>query len=479
MSELTDFIGSEYDRGVFLKCMGIWLPDFKPDIRFVDSRNHYVDSITYLGTSKALNLQIFEVRISARRLSSLLKNRKTAFTFHKAGERFRPILSPQALLRWRNDIQFLINNYYVQNALLVNWAPENEDWSLQLVKTKNSLHKNRVKTITTFSTHAMSLKLGLVLRLNRQLFNATKKSLFADGQIVDLLDFENRIKAISIQNKPFDREDLLGLYMNSIGHIELLTAQDERDLANRVKAGDRLAFHQMAEANLRLVVSIAKRYTGRGLSFSDLIQAGNIGLLTAVRKNRPELGNKLSTYATWWIHQAINRAISDQSRTIRIPVHMHNSLNKLTRTQRRLTRKLNRKPTDVELAKAMGIGVQRVKYMMGIPQATCSLYRPLGEDEGDDVIFTDSMEDENAISPEEETTKQLLKEHVHKILDCLSYRESKIIRMRFGLEDGYHYTLKEVGQEFKLTRERIRQIEVRAFRKLRYNDDVKLLRDYI
>ena len=272
--------------------------------------------------------------------------------------------------------------------------------------------------------------------------------------------------------------DLVRLYLRNIGQTELLTAEEERELAYKVKAGDEEAKQKMAEANLRLVVSIAKRYMGKGLEFLDLIQAGNLGLLTAVKKFEPEKGFKFSTYATWWIRQAITRTIADQARTIRIPVHMHETINKLMRTQRQLTQELNRDPTYEELAKEMEIDVGKVENIMKIKQDPSSLDQPLREGEEDNV-FGDTMEDKDAIKPEEETTSQLLKEHVGSILNNLSDRERKIIKMRFGLDNGRNYTLEEVGREFQLTRERIRQIESKALNKLRRHKDIEFLKDYL
>lgn len=273
-------------------------------------------------------------------------------------------------------------------------------------------------------------------------------------------------------------DDSVRLYLREIGKIPLLSAEEELELARKVVAGDKNAKDKMAEANMRLVVSIAKRYVGRGLDLLDLIQEGNTGLLRAVEKFDPDKGFKFSTYATWWIRQAITRAIADQARTIRIPVHMVETINKLLRTQRRLTQELNREPTNDEIAKAMEIDVDKVEHIMKIKQDISSLDASVHEDEEDSVLG-DFIEDEETISPEESATNQLLKEHVKDMLRGLTEREQKIIRLRFGLEDGKNYTLEEVGQEFSVTRERIRQIEAKALAKLRKHKDAKKLHDYI
>jgi RNA polymerase primary sigma factor len=273
-------------------------------------------------------------------------------------------------------------------------------------------------------------------------------------------------------------DDSVRLYLREIGKIPLLTAEEELALAQRVVAGDKRAKDQMAEANMRLVVSIAKRYVGRGLDLLDLIQEGNTGLLRAVEKFDPDKGFKFSTYATWWIRQAITRAIADQARTIRIPVHMVETINKLLRTQRRLTQELNREPTNEEIAKAMEIDVDKVEHIMKIKQDISSLDASVRDDEEDSVL-ADFIEDEDTISPEESATNQLLKEHVKDMLGALTEREQKILKLRFGMEDGKSHTLEEVGQEFSVTRERIRQIEAKALAKLRKHKDAKKLHDYI
>jgi RNA polymerase primary sigma factor len=273
-------------------------------------------------------------------------------------------------------------------------------------------------------------------------------------------------------------DDSVRLYLREIGKIPLLTAEEELALAHRVVAGEKDAKDKMAEANMRLVVSIAKRYVGRGLDLLDLIQEGNTGLLRAVEKFDPDKGFKFSTYATWWIRQAITRAIADQARTIRIPVHMVETINKLLRTQRRLTQELNREPTNDEIAKEMGLEIEKVEHIMKIKQDIHSLDQSVRDDEEDSVLG-DFVEDEDTISPEESATNQLLKEQVKDLLGSLSEREQKIIRLRFGLEDGKNHTLEEVGQEFSVTRERIRQIEAKALAKLRKHKDSKRLLDYI
>lgn len=273
-------------------------------------------------------------------------------------------------------------------------------------------------------------------------------------------------------------DDSVRLYLREIGKIPLLSAEEELKLAYEIKAGDKEAKDKMAEANMRLVVSIAKRYVGRGLDLLDLIQEGNTGLLRAVEKFDPDKGFKFSTYATWWIRQAITRAIADQARTIRIPVHMVETINKLLRTQRRLTQELNREPSNEEIAEAMEIEVDKVEHIMKIKQDISSLDASIRDDEEDSVL-SDFIEDEDTVSPEESATNQLLKEQVKDILSALTEREQKILKLRFGLEDGKQHTLEEVGQEFSVTRERIRQIEAKALAKLRKHKDAKKLHDYI
>jgi RNA polymerase primary sigma factor len=246
-------------------------------------------------------------------------------------------------------------------------------------------------------------------------------------------------------------DDSVRLYLREIGKIPLLTPEEELALAQKVKSGSKKAKDQMAEANMRLVVSIAKRYVGRGLDLLDLIQEGNTGLLRAVEKFDPDRGFKFSTYATWWIRQAITRAIADQARTIRIPVHMVETINKLLRTQRRLTQELNREPTNEEIAAAMEMDVDKVEHIMKIKQDISSLDASVRDDEEDSVLG-DFIEDEDTKTPTESASEQLLKEQVKRILGTLTEREQKILKLRFGLEDGKSHTLEEVGQEFSVTR---------------------------
>lgn len=283
-------------------------------------------------------------------------------------------------------------------------------------------------------------------------------------------------------NDQFDdvADDSVRLYLREIGKIPLLTAEEEFQLAQRVLQGDKKAKDKMAEANMRLVVSIAKRYSGRGLDFLDLIQEGNTGLLRAVEKFDPDKGFKFSTYATWWIRQAITRAIADQARTIRIPVHMVETINKLLRTQRRMTQELNREPTIEELSVELEMEPEKIEYVMKIKQDISSLDAGVGRDgEEEDSVLGDFIEDEETISPEDSAANQLLKEQVQDVLNSLSDREQKIIRMRFGLDNGKNHTLEEVGQEFAVTRERIRQIEAKALTKLRKHKDARKLYEYL
>ena len=272
-------------------------------------------------------------------------------------------------------------------------------------------------------------------------------------------------------------DDPVRMYLKEIGHVPLLTAEEEVALAQRMEAGDEEARHRLEEANLRLVVSIAKRYVGRGMLFLDLIQEGNLGLLKAVEKFDYSKGYKFSTYATWWIRQAITRAIADQARTIRIPVHMVETINKLVRISRQLLQELGRDPRPEEIAKEMGISVARVHEIMKIAQEPVSLETPIGEEE--DSHLGDFIEDEAAPAPAEAASFMLLREQLEEVLETLTDREKNVLRLRFGFEDGRSRTLEEVGQSFGVTRERIRQIEAKALRKLRHPSRSKVLRDFL
>lgn len=310
---------------------------------------------------------------------------------------------------------------------------------------------------------------------------ADKNIKIVGGSVNDSKDWVEEDEEIELSDKVYMddiADDSVRLYLREIGKIPLLKKDEELALAQRVVAGEKKAKDQMAEANMRLVVSIAKRYVGRGLDLLDLIQEGNTGLLRAVEKFDPDKGFKFSTYATWWIRQAITRAIADQARVIRIPVHMFETINKLLRTQRRLTQELNREPTNEEIAKAMEMEVAKVEHIMKIKQDIHSLDASVRDDEEDSVLG-DFIEDEDTVTPEESATGSLLKGHVKEMLDGLTEREQKILKLRFGLEDGKSHTLEEVGQEFSVTRERIRQIEAKALAKLRKHKDAKKLHDYI
>lgn len=297
-------------------------------------------------------------------------------------------------------------------------------------------------------------------------------------------DFESEMDEIRIEDsidlsitEGISTEDHVRMYLKEIGKVPLLSAKEEIDLSQRMEDGDVEAKRKLAEANLRLVVSIAKRYVGRGMQFLDLIQEGNMGLIKAVEKFDYKKGYKFSTYATWWIRQAITRAIADQARTIRIPVHMVETINKLLRVSRQLVQELGREPQIEEIAEEMGVTVEKVREIMKISQEPVSLETPIGEEE--DSHLGDFIPDDVAQAPADAAAFTMLKEQLLEVLETLTPREEKVLRLRFGLDDGRQRTLEEVGKEFNVTRERIRQIEAKALRKLRHPSRSKKLKDYI
>ena len=310
------------------------------------------------------------------------------------------------------------------------------------------------------------LELGIDVRDEDKIQELQQGELLPQASLEDLAELES----VSIA-------DPVRMYLREIGKIPLLTPVEEIELAKRVEEGDGEAKKKLIEANLRLVVSIAKKYIGRGLSFLDLIQEGNLGLIRAVEKFDYRKGFKFSTYATWWIRQAITRAIADQARTIRIPVHMVETINKLIRVSRQLVQQLGREPTTEEIAQALGLPPEKVEDIQRIAQEPVSLETPIGEEE--DSQLGDFLEDKESPNPEEATAGQLLREQLEEMLDELTEREREVLRLRFGLEDGHAHTLEEVGKRFNVTRERIRQIEAKALRKLRHPSRSKRLRDYL
>lgn len=337
------------------------------------------------------------------------------------------------------------------------------------------------KGVITYETLAAHLK-GLELDAEAldELYNAFSENNIAVVSEEDGTEDTSPEKVLlddTTITKDLTINDPVRMYLKEIGQIKLLTMEEELSLADRIIAGDETAKATLAEANLRLVVSIAKRYVGRGMLFLDLIQEGNIGLMKAVEKFDVTKGYKFSTYATWWIRQAITRAIADQARTIRVPVHMVETINKLARVQRQLTLELNREPSEEELAEKMNISVDKIREIYKISQEPVSLETPIGEE--DDSHLGDFIKDERNMSPEEYATNEILKDEIADVLLTLTEREEKVIKLRFGLEDGKSRTLEEVGQMFGVTRERIRQIEAKALRKLRHPSRSRKLKDYL
>ena len=358
---------------------------------------------------------------------------------------------------------------------MINEIKSFDDRKKELVK------KGKEQGFITYEELANSLK-GLDLDADSldELYN-----LFNENNIAIVSEDDNDVTGGADKTllddgaltKDLTINDPVRMYLKEIGQIKLLTMEEELELADRILAGDEEAKTILAEANLRLVVSIAKRYVGRGMIFLDLIQEGNIGLMKAVEKFDVSKGYKFSTYATWWIRQAITRAIADQARTIRVPVHMVETINKLARIQRQLTLELNREPSEEELAKKMNVSVEKIRDIYKISQEPVSLETPIGEE--DDSHLGDFIKDERNMSPEEYATHEMLKDEISDVLLTLTEREEKVIRLRFGLEDGKSRTLEEVGQMFGVTRERIRQIEAKALRKLRHPSRSRKLKDYM
>jgi len=351
-------------------------------------------------------------------------------------------------------------------------------------RKKELLEKGKEKGILTYEELAESLK-GLELDSDSldELYNAFHENNIEiisedfsdedtgedDGDLISLEDVALP-KNASIN-------DPVRMYLKEIGKISLLSLDEELELSKRVEEGDEEAKRTLAESNLRLVVSIAKRYVGRNLSFLDLIQEGNIGLMKAVDKFDASKGYKFSTYATWWIRQAITRAIADQAKTIRVPVHMVETINKLKRIQRQMTLELNREPTEAELAKKMGTSEEKVREIFKISQDPLSLETPIGEE--DDSHLGDFIKDERTLSPEEYAINEVLKDEIEEVLCTLTPREEEVLKLRFGLKGGTCHTLEEVGNMFGVTRERIRQIEAKALRKLRHPSRSRKLKDYL
>ena len=356
---------------------------------------------------------------------------------------------------------------------MINEIKTFEERKQELVKI------GKEKGIITYEILANSLK-GLELDADAldelyNLFNENNIVVVSDEDSDEEPDGDGNKLLLddNILTKDLTINDPVRMYLKEIGQIKLLTLEEESALADRILAGDESAKTTLAEANLRLVVSIAKRYVGRGMLFLDLIQEGNIGLMKAVEKFDVSKGYKFSTYATWWIRQAITRAIADQARTIRVPVHMVETINKLARVQRQLTLELNREPSEEELAKKIGMSVEKIREVYKIAQEPVSLETPIGEE--DDSHLGDFIKDERNMSPEEYATNEMLKMEISNVLLTLTEREEKVIRLRFGLEDGKSRTLEEVGQKFGVTRERIRQIEAKAIRRLRHPSRLKRL----
>lgn len=388
-----------------------------------------------------------------------------------------------------SDVKEVLGVLETESIELLEKAPLKEDNKVAKVSIVKSFEERKEELIQkgqktgsiTFDDLASALK-GLdvdndslddlyntLLEHNIEVISEDDSSAPKEGEPIILSD--NEI------TKDVNINDPVRMYLKEIGKIPLLSSSEELELSVRVANNEEHAKNRLAESNLRLVVSIAKRYVGRGLLFLDLIQEGNIGLMKAVDKFDYDKGYKFSTYATWWIRQAITRALADQARTIRVPVHMVETINKMARIQRQLTLELNREPSEEEIAKKMGITVEKVREVIKISQDPVSLETPIGEE--DDSHLGDFVRDINAMTPEEYATNEILKEEIKSVLETLQEREQEVLELRFGLIDGTSHTLEEVGKKFNVTRERIRQIEAKALRKLRHPSRAKKLKDFL
>lgn len=359
-----------------------------------------------------------------------------------------------------------------------------EEVNKRIADVYNKVHQGTLKNTLTYSEvidlfEGIDYDLEISERIYDELeklgIKVTSDDIAEQDNIMDVLETQPEV----IPNLPdsVSIDDPVRMYLKEMGKISLLTADEEVEIATRIANGDESAREKLAEANLRLVVSIAKRYVGRGMLFLDLIQEGNLGLIKAVEKFDYTKGYKFSTYATWWIRQAITRAIADQARTIRIPVHMVETINKLSRVKRQLLQELGRDPQPDEIAAEMGVSPEKVREIMKIAQDPVSLETPIGEEE--DSHLGDFIPDDDVPAPAEAATATLLKEQLMDVLNTLTPREEKVLRLRFGIDDGHQRTLEEVGKEFNVTRERIRQIEAKALRKLRHPSRSRKLRDFL
>ena len=367
------------------------------------------------------------------------------------------ILIIEELTKYANEHSGFVNNKYLEPLDLFNLIDIDD-----IEEIKSKLAENQVE----FIDEGENLE---DIEIVEDLIDLEDEKEDAEDEEIKLEDFSDL--------KGFNIDDPVKMYLKEIGKIPLLSADEERILAENMEAGDIEAKKKLAETNLRLVVSIAKRYVGRGMQFLDLLQEGNMGLMKAVEKFDFRRGFKFSTYATWWIRQAITRSIADQARTIRIPVHMVETINKLVRIERQLVQELGREPTNEEISEHMGIEVDKVNEIRKIAQEPVSLETPIGEE--DDSHLGDFIEDETAIAPDEAANFSMLKEQLNQVLSTLSDREKKVLELRFGLNDGTPRTLEEVGKEFEVTRERIRQIEAKALRKLKHPSRSQKLKDFL